>query len=403
MTLALVSTAALHREHERVMRAVHARLLAAPGDLTADGEALRAQLETLVMTEAPLLDAAAAVAVVDRLLLEVAGLGPLEPLLADPDVTEIMLNGPGRAYVERSGRVEPVDLALGAADIERFAQRVIAPLGLRWDRASPIVDARLPDGSRLHGVLAPLAPDGPCVTIRRFAVRPTCVAEFGVDERVAAVLATMVSARWNIVVAGATNAGKTTLVNTLAALLDPDLRIVTIEDTAELRLPHPHVIRLEARAGNAEGAGGVTVRELVRASLRMRPDRIVVGEVRGGEALDLLQALTTGHDGSLSTIHAGDASGAVRRLETLVLMAGVGLPLDAVRAQIASAIDAVVVVAKSARGERQVVAVEEVARHGERSMTRPLVRRHGGALELVGAPTRPARDPAVHLGATWGR
>jgi pilus assembly protein CpaF len=304
--------------------------------------------------------------------------------------------------VERRGRIEPVDLGLDAADIERLAHRVIAPLGLRWDRASPVVDARLPDGSRLHGVLAPIAPDGPCVTIRRFATRPTDLTEFGVDGRVAVGLGAMVAARWNVVVAGPTSAGKTTLVNTLATMLDPSLRIVTIEETAELRLPHPHVIRLEARAGNAEGAGGVTVRELVRASLRMRPDRIVVGEVRGGEALDLVQALTTGHDGSLSTIHAGDAQSALRRLETLVLMAGLGVPLDAVRAQIGSALDAVVVVARSSGGARQIVAIDEVVRHGALAI-RPLVRRRRGALEVVGVPERPARAEAIDLGAAWAQ
>ncbi|HEX5615205.1 MAG TPA: ATPase, T2SS/T4P/T4SS family [Acidimicrobiia bacterium] len=391
-------------DRERVARAVHARLLAAPGAVATDHGHLRAQLSALVSEEAPLLDARASAQLVDRLVQEVAGLGPLEPLLADPDVTEIMLNGAGRAYVERRGRIEPVVLALGADDIVRFTQRVIAPLGLRWDRSAPIVDARLADGSRLHGVLAPLAPDGPCVTIRRFAVRPATVAEFGVDERAGTLLAAMVAARWNIVVAGATSAGKTTLVNTLAAHLDPALRIVTIEETAELRLPHPHVVRLEGRPGNGEGAGAVSVRDLVRAALRMRPDRIVVGEVRGVEAVDLLQALATGHDGSLSTIHAGDPPSALRRLETLALMADVGLPLDAVRAQIAAAIDAVIVVARSSAGAREMVAVHEVvADPTAPTTTRPLLRRANGELERCGDPVRPARDPAVDLALSWTR
>ena len=283
-------------------------------------------LGDLLRDEQPLLAAARFDALLEQLTHEVAGLGPLEPLLADPTVTEVMVNGPGRAYVERAGRLEPVVLDLDAAAIVRLVERVVAPLGLRLDRSSPMVDARLPDGSRLHAVIPPLAVDGPCVTIRRFGARAVALEEFGVDGAAAAFLRWAVAAGWNLLVAGGTSAGKTTLLNALSQAIPHDERIVTIEETAELRLAQPHVVRLEARPPNAEGAGGVTVRELVRAALRMRPDRLVVGEVRGGEALDMLQALNTGHDGSLSTIHANGPADALARLETLVLLADSGLP-----------------------------------------------------------------------------
>jgi pilus assembly protein CpaF len=394
---------ALALDVAHLKRSLHARLLAAVGDVGADREAIRRELAALLRDEAPLLDADTTERLLDELVGEVAGLGPLEALLADPEVTEVMLNGPGRAYVERSGRLEAVALDLDAGAIVRLAERVIAPLGLRLDRASPIVDARLPDGCRLHAVLPPLAADGPCVTIRRFAVRPAGVGEFGVGPAAAELLDTLVRARWNLLVAGATSAGKTTLVNTLVGRLGGDPRIVTIEETAELSLPHPHVVRLEARPANAEGIGAVTIRELLRAALRMRPDRIVVGEVRGGEAFDLLQALNTGHDGSMSTIHAGDARGALARLETLALLSGVALPLPAVRAQIAAAIDAVVVVSRTPGRERRLDAVVELVPGSARLALRTLLRRDGHDLVACEAPARPPREPGVEIGAAWDR
>jgi pilus assembly protein CpaF len=384
--------------------ALHRRLLAVPFDpahLAPDE--LRARLEILLRDEAPLVTDAAAASVVDAVVADVEGLGPLQALLADPAISEVMVNGPGRVFVERNGRLEAMPCDLDADTIVRIVQRVVAPLGLRLDRAAPMVDARLPDGSRLHAVLPPLAPDGPCITIRRFAVEALTLADFGLCGAEAAFLEALVRAGWNIVVSGATSSGKTTCANALARAIDPVERIVTIEETAELRLRHPHVVRLEARPANAEGVGAVGVRELVRAALRMRPDRLVVGEVRGGEAFDMLQALNTGHDGSLSTVHANSPADALARLETLVLLAGVALPLAAVRGQVAAAIDAIVQVARRASGRREIVEVAEVGpAHGSRTVAvRSLLAWEGDALATVEAPMRPARRAGHELEKAW--
>jgi pilus assembly protein CpaF len=396
---------------------VHRRLVAAGGldpldDLDRLEEpqgparllAVRTRLAELLRDEAPLLSPARFERLLRELTDEVAGLGPLEPLLADPEVTEVMLNGPGRAYIERAGRIEQVALDLDAVAIVRLVERVVAPLGLRLDRASPMVDARLADGSRLHALIPPLALDGPCVTIRRFRTRPVDLDAFGVTGVAGAFLRWAVGAGWNLLVAGGTSAGKTTLLNSLSAAIPAGERIVTIEETAELRLVQPHVVRLEARPPNAEGAGAVSVRDLVRTALRMRPDRVVVGEVRGGEALDMLQALNTGHDGSLSTVHANGPVDVLPRLETLVLMAGVGLPLRAVRSQIGAAVDAVVHVARHTAGARRVEAIAEVVNGGEVLEVRPLFERRGGMLEPEGVPARPSRRAdASPLDREWLR
>ena len=386
--------------------ALHRRLLAAPFDPACLGAGeLRSRLAALLRDEAPLVSDAAAASVLDDVVADVAGLGPLEALLADPAVVEIMVNGPGCVFVERNGGIEPVTCDLDADAIVRIAQRVVAPLGLRLDRASPIVDARLADGSRVHAVLPPLAPDGPCLTIRRFVLDVVGLDAFGLDERASAFLSAAVRAGWNVVVAGATSAGKTTCANALARAIDPSERVVTIEETVELRLGLPHVVRLEARPANAEGVGAVGVRELVRAALRMRPDRLVVGEVRGGEAFDMLQALNTGHDGSVSTVHANSPADALARLETLVLLAGVALPLPAVRNQIASAVDVVVQVARATHGQREIVEVAEVGpAHGSRPLaTRTLLARRGGAVAAADPPTRPPRRPGHDLEDAWCR
>jgi pilus assembly protein CpaF len=376
---------------------VHARLLAVPAldQLAGPGREhhVRAQLAELLRDEEPLLPGTRFARLLDELTHEVAGLGPLEPLLVDPTVTEVMVNGPGRAYVERAGRVEPVALDLDAGGIVRLVERVVAPLGLRLDRSSPMVDARLADGSRLHAVIPPLAVDGPCVTIRRFAARPVPLEAFSPGDACAAFLRWAVGAGWNVVVSGATSAGKTTLLNALSGAIPAEERIVTIEETAELRLAQPHVVRLEARPANAEGAGEVSVRELVRASLRMRPDRIVVGEVRGPEALDMLQALNTGHEGSLSTLHANGAADALARLETLALLASSGLPLVAVRAQIAAAVDAVVHVARRAGGVRRIEAVGELVPAADGPVVRELYRWGAHGIEAVTSPVHGARRP----------
>jgi pilus assembly protein CpaF len=385
-------------------RRVHRRLLADDlehvGGGTGGGLDLRARLTKLVRDEQPLLAFARREQLVDELVDEVSGLGPLEPLLADPEVTEVMLNGPGRAYVEKAGELVPIALGLDAATIVRLVERVVGPLGLRLDRASPMVDARLPDGSRLHAVIPPLAIDGPCVTIRRFGARAVPIGAFGGGSRAEAFLTWSVLAGWNVLVAGGTSAGKTTLLNALSSAIPSDERVVTIEETAELRLAQPHVVRLEARPSNAEGAGGVPVRQLVRAALRMRPDRLVVGEVRGGEALDMLQALNTGHEGSLSTIHANGTGDALARLETLVLLADSGLPLGAIRSQIAASVDLVVFVARRSGGVRRLEGVAEVGDDATRST--PLFVLRDGELAPVGRPRRPARRPdAPPLRAEW--
>jgi pilus assembly protein CpaF len=364
---------------------LHRRLLADPFDpFTVERDELRARLAHMLREEEPLLASEAADAVLDDLVHDVGGLGPLEPLLADASVTEVLVNGPDRVYVERAGVLARVDCAIDASTIVRVAERVVAPLGLRLDRASPMVDARFSDGSRLHAVLPPLAPDGPCLCIRRFLRRPVPLDAFGLDAAARDFVTALVRGGWNLVVCA----------------IDSNERIVTIEETAELRLDQPHVVRLEARPANAEGVGAVSVRDLVRSALRMRPDRLVVGEVRGAEALDMLQACNTGHDGSLSTVHANSALDALARLETLALYAGIGLPLPAIRAQIATAIDAVVHVARARDGRRHVVAVAEV--DGARTLrVRPLLERRDAQWVAPAPPKRPARRVHVDIEKEW--
>jgi pilus assembly protein CpaF len=340
-----------------VAERVHARLLA-EGDGDGAG-ALVERVARLVEAEAPLLPAAEARRLVRDVVADVGGLGPLEPLLADPRVTDVMVAA-GRVWVERDGAVADAGLRLSPPQVASLIERVVAPLGLRVDRASPLVDARLPDGSRVHAVVPPLAVDGPCLTIRRFGARTLPLDAF-CPAPVASLLADAVRARMNVLVSGGTGAGKTTLLNALASVIPPAERVITIEDAAELRLPGEHVVRLEARPANAEGSGEVRIRELVRNALRMRPDRIVVGECRGAEALDMLQAMNTGHEGSLSTCHANSADDALRRVETMVLMAEVALPLTAVREQVVSSLDLVVQIARRPGGARRVVAVAEVS------------------------------------------
>jgi pilus assembly protein CpaF len=336
---------------------------------------------------APLLGGSEEASVVAAVLARVQGLGPLEPLLADPSVSEVMLNGGGRVWVERDGALQQVGVAVDEATALRLIERIVAPLGLRVDRSSPMVDARLADGSRVNAVVRPLAVDGPCLTIRRFTARAVPLDAFA-DPSVVALLRSAVADRSNVVVSGGTGAGKTTLLNALAVEIPDTDRVVTIEDAAELRLPGSHVVRLEARPANADGLGAVHVRDLVRNALRMRPDRIVVGEVRGAEALDMLQAMNTGHDGSLSTCHANGPDDALRRLETLCLLAGLELPLAAVREQLVGAVDLVVQVSRAASGARRVVAVGEPVRHEGTVRCRALVRRG----DVVAAPTRRGRS-----------
>jgi pilus assembly protein CpaF len=363
------------------------------------GEASEAELETevraLVEREAAPLPEAEREALCRRVVVLATGLGPLEPLLADPAVDEVMVNGPGSVYVERGGRLERAGVAFaGEAELLHAIERVLAPLGRRVDEAAPLCDARLPDGSRVNVVIPPLSLTGSCLTIRRFrregfSLREL-VARGTMPGAVAELLAVCVAARASILVCGGTGSGKTTTLNALSGAIPGEERIVTIEDAAELRLRQRHVVRLEARPANLEGRGEVTIRQLVRNALRMRPDRIVVGEVRGAECLDMLQALNTGHDGSLTTVHANSPADALRRVETLAMMAGVGLPHAAVREQVTSAIDLVVHQARLADGSRVVESVTQVIRgevdvraNGGSQGVHELYRR-GGSLQAPG-------------------
>ncbi|HLZ10725.1 MAG TPA: CpaF family protein, partial [Chloroflexota bacterium] len=296
---------------------------------------------------------------------EILGLGPLEPLIADPSVTEIMVNGPRQVYVERNGRLNVTTTTFrDNAHVMRIIERIIAPLGRRIDEASPMVDARLLDGSRVNAVIPPLAVDGPGLTIRKFAREAFQVEDlirFGsLTAGVATFLEGCVRGKVNIVVSGGTGTGKTTLLNVLSSFIPSNERLVTIEDPCELQIRQPHIMRLETRSANVEGRGEITQRQLVRNALRMRPDRIIVGEVRGGEAFDMLQAMNTGHDGSLTTVHSNSPRDALARIENMVLMADLALPSRAIREQVASAINVIVQLSRMRDGSRRVTYVTEV-------------------------------------------
>jgi pilus assembly protein CpaF len=296
----------------------------------------------------------------------VLGLGPLEPFVRDSDVTEIMVNGWNSIYVERAGKIYWSGAKFhDEAQLRRTIDKIVARVGRRVDESSPYVDARLPDGSRVNAIIPPLAIDGPCLTIRKFSADPYGAEElisFGtLTRQTMELLDACVRGRLNILVSGGTGAGKTTTLNVLSSFLPDDERIVTIEDSAELRLQQPHVVRLEYRPPNIEGRGEVTIRDLVRNSLRMRPDRIVVGEVRGAEALDMMQAMNTGHDGSISTVHSNSPRDALSRVETMMLMAGMDLGIRAIREQVASALHLIVHQARMKDGVRRITHVSEVA------------------------------------------
>ena len=354
-----------------------------------------AAIQQLLVEHDPLLDDRTVTDLIHRVHSRVSGLGVLDQFLADPAIDEVMVNGAGDLWVERSGRLECTGIIIESATTYALLERIVAPLGLRIDRTSPLVDARLPDGSRVNGVVPPLAVDGPLITIRRFGARRVQLPEV-CSPGVAKLLEWAVQSRCNIIVSGGAGAGKTTLLNAVAAFIPPDERVVTIEDTAELRLPGRHVVRLERRPANAEGEGEVSIRDLVRNALRMRPDRIVIGEVRSGEAIDMLQDMNTGHDGSLSTCHANSPIDAIRRLETLVLMGDVVLPLAAVREQLRAAVDLIVHVARQPDGSRRVVSMAEPMPDGETGSSISVNVLTGPSGELVTLPSRPRRAP--HLG-----
>ncbi|MBK9208755.1 MAG: CpaF family protein [Anaerolineales bacterium] len=302
----------------------------------------------------------------EQVLNDLLGFGPIQSLLDDEEVSEIMVNGPKKIFVEKKGKLTKTNITFDDDDhVLRIIDRIILPLGRRVDADSPTVDARLPDGSRVNAVVRPVAIDGPSITIRKFRkdkLKAEDLIAFGsMTKQMADFLEACVKARFNIIISGGTGSGKTTLLNVMSGFIPENERIITIEDAAELQLQQDHVMRMETKSANADGLHAVSIRELVKNSLRMRPDRIVVGEVRGGEALDMLQAMNTGHDGSLTTVHANTPRDAMSRIETLVLMAGMDLPLKVVRQQVSSAVDLIVQQTRLKDGQRKVTAVTEVA------------------------------------------
>jgi pilus assembly protein CpaF len=321
-------------------------------------------------------------AVVEQVRRETVGLGPLEDLLADPEVDEILINGHRRLYVEKGGRLQEVAAAFESEEELRDAiERILAPVGRRVDELQPMADARLHDGSRVNVIIPPLAVDGPAVSIRRFARRRPSLLDLvenrSLSGEMAEFLAEAVADRRTILISGGTGAGKTTLLNALSEHIGAGERVVTIEDAAELQLAQPHLVRLESRPATVEGRGEVTIRDLLRNALRMRPDRIILGEVRGNEALDLLTALNTGHEGALSTVHANSPADALRRLQNLCLMGGVGLPHEAIRDQLARGLDLIVQIVRRPDGRRQVVEIGEVAPDPGSGAVQPLFRVEG--------------------------
>ena len=414
----VVPPCAPHRLHDR--RRLHAALLSAldlrrrdvagmsDGMLRAEAERLLVQI---VATDAELPPHADKAALCREVLDEAVGLGPLEPLLAAPDITEIMVNRYDEIYVERAGRLWREQAAFTSEQSVRWViERIVTPLGRRIDESSPMVDARLPDGSRVHAIIPPVAMKGASLTIRKFPQRrpqmPDLIALGALSDAMSQFLALCVRMRKNLVVSGGTGAGKTTLLNILSNEIPDGERVVTIEDAAELRLNHAHLVALEARPANQEGRGRIDIRELVRNALRMRPDRIVVGECRGAEAFDMLTAMNTGHEGSLTTLHANSPRDALARLESMILMAGLDLPLSAVREHIAASVDVVVQQARLADGRRVVTSIVEVAgMESGRIQLQDLFgfdRSHGfrGCGALPGF-ARDWADKGVSLDATW--
>jgi len=371
------AAAAIQHAHEELKLEVH-EALSKRIDLVAASRAhsdasklaeLRTQIEEItaaVLSEHPEVSSAEEIAQIRREIVnEALGLGTLEDLLRDPAVTEIMVNGANNVYIERGGKIEKTRKRFNNdRQLRLVIERIIAPLGRRIDESVPMVDARLQDGSRVNAIIEPLSIDGSTLTIRRFGTKRLQVEDLlrlrSVTQPVVDLLRAAVESRLNIVISGGTGSGKTTFLNILSAFIPDRDRIITIEDAAELLLDKSHVVRLESRPSNLEGRGEVTIRELLRNSLRMRPDRIVIGECRGSEALDMLQAMNTGHDGSLTTIHANSSRDALSRIETMVLMAGFDLPVRAIREQVSSAIDMIVQTARLRDGSRKVVGVSEV-------------------------------------------
>jgi pilus assembly protein CpaF len=327
--------------------------------------AIREMYDDILTEESVVLSRTERERLFEQIVAEILGLGPLEPLLGDPGITEIMVNGVDDIYIERNGKITKTNTVFESEEhLMRIIERIVAPLGRRIDESSPMVDARLPDGSRVNAVIPPISLVGPTVTIRKFSEDPLTVeqlVEFGsVSAEAMELLKAAVSAKLNILISGGTGAGKTTFLNVLSGYIPGDERIVTIENAAELQLRQEHVVTLESRPPNIEGKGKITIQDLVINSLRMRPDRIIVGECRGPEAFDMLQAMNTGHEGSMTTIHANNARDALGRLENMILMAGMELPHSAIREQIAAALDVIIQLERLRDGSRKVVTVSEV-------------------------------------------
>lgn len=335
------------------------------GDQAELRHTIEEMFQTFLVEENIVLSRSQRQELLEQIVAEILGYGPIQPLLADDTVTEIMVNGPKQVYVERFGKLEKTDITFDDEEhLLRIIDRIVSPLGRRIDESSPMVDARLPDGSRINAVIPPISLIGPTLTIRKFARIPITAEDLikwgTISPEALEFLKACVVGRMNIVVSGGTGSGKTTLLNILSGYIPDDERIITIENAAELQLRQEHVVTLESRPPNIEGKGAITIRDLVINSLRMRPDRIIVGEVRGGEALDMLQAMNTGHDGSLTTCHSNSPRDTLARLETMCLMAGMDLPLRAIREQIASALDLIVHQERMKDGSRKIVSISEV-------------------------------------------
>ncbi|MEQ8856201.1 CpaF family protein [Gimesia sp.] len=353
-------------------RLIHSKLvekldLSRVGDLEGDSlrREIRLVIEHLCDTENPLLNRSERERLIEEILDETFGFGPLELLLKDQDIADIMINGPKHVFVEKKGRIERSNVVFrDNQHLLQILDRIVSKVGRRVDETSPLVDARLPDGSRLNAVIPPLALDGPSLTIRKFGSNPLGLEDllrFGAfTPEIAMLLEGSIKARINTIISGGTGSGKTTLLNTLSSFIQPDHRVITIEDAAELQLQQEHVLRLETRPPNIEGRGAISATDLVKNALRMRPDRIIIGECRGGESLDMLQAMNTGHEGSLTTIHANTPRDAVSRLETMITMGGVELPLKALRQQFAAAVNLIIQVNRLQGGPRKVTHVTEV-------------------------------------------
>ncbi|MCP2326013.1 pilus assembly protein CpaF [Hamadaea flava] len=353
------------RAHEALLELLGPQLYETVADDEELARRVREALPDVLAQEETALTAGDRALAYRQIIDEILGHGPIEPMLRDPSITEIMVNAWDRVYMEREGRLFEADVAfMDEQHLRRVIDKIVARVGRRVDESSPMVDARLPDGSRVNAVVPPIALDGAALTIRKFSAEPFSITDlmrFGtLHPQVADLLRACVQGRLDIVVSGGTGTGKTTLLNVVSSFLPTEERIITIEDSAELRLAQDHVLRMEARPPNFEGRGEVTIRDLVRNALRMRPDRIVVGEVRDGAALDMLQAMNTGHDGSLTTVHANSPRDSIARLETMVLMAGMDLPVRAIREQIASAVDVIVHLSRLRDGTRRITHITEV-------------------------------------------